>query len=616
MSRSRFHSLRRTVVLAFILIVLCSACIHASGLAEAQEQTQEQMQMQAQTQTQSDSRTVRILATSDIHGKFYPYLYAQNREDLSGSLAQIATAVKQYRTENTLLVDCGDSIQANSADIFIGEEVHPVIAGLNEIGYDIWVTGNHEYDYGMEVLRRTIASFDGKVLTGNVYYENGEPIADGYTIVTIDGIRIALIGMVTPYIQFWNDKNLAGCKVSDPVEETRRIIDSIQGQYDLLVGTMHMDIVRDYDYPNSSVRELAMACPEFDIIIASHGHDLIEGELINGVLVVENKKQGGTMSVIDITLEQSGEGWAASEVRTAASDISAFEPDSEFMEALHSYHEAAVIDAEQVVAYFDGDILVEESEIAVIPSLAIRDSALVDLINTVQMYYGEAEVSATDIKKYKVQIYRGDIRKCDMSKIYSYSNTLDTYRMTGRQLKVFMEWSVSNYNRYKEGDLTVSFDPNGNLLNYYAFSGVNYEVDISKKAGERICKLTWPDGRPVGDDDEFIIAVSNFTAMSLFSGAGCIFKEGDVPELLKTEIRSDLGYIQDMIRDYIVNQCNGVLRPICDNNWALVGNDWDEALHRQAVELVREGKLKVVCSEYTKVACEPITVQDLDTVSE
>ncbi len=114
------------------------------------------------------SMDLQILATSDTHGKFDPWDYAANKADASGSVAQQATAIKENRTKTTLVVDAGDTIQANSAELFLNDDVHPMIAAQNAIGYDIYVTGNHEYNYGMATLEKVLSQQKAKVLTGNV----------------------------------------------------------------------------------------------------------------------------------------------------------------------------------------------------------------------------------------------------------------------------------------------------------------------------------------------------------------------------------------------------------------------------------------------------------------
>ena len=254
------------------------------------------------------SMDLQILATSDTHGKFDPWDYATNQADASGSVAQQATAIKQLRTENTLVIDAGDTIQGNSSQLFLEDDVHPMIAAMNAIGYDVWVPGNHEYNYGMDTLQKVMAQQNAKVLTGNVYSPSGAALADGYTIINKKDVRIGLIGMVTPNITRWDAVNLTGWTVTNPVDECRKIIDTIKDKVDVLIGVMHMDTENEYGVYGSGVTDLANACPEFDVIIAAHGHKEIPGEEINGVLVIENKNAGATMSDIHLQLQRRWDG--------------------------------------------------------------------------------------------------------------------------------------------------------------------------------------------------------------------------------------------------------------------------------------------------------------------
>ena len=183
------------------------------------------------------SMDLQILATSDTHGKFDPWDYAANKADASGSVAQQATAIKENRTKTTLVVDAGDTIQANSAELFLNDDVHPMIAAQNAIGYDVYVTGNHEYNYGMATLEKVLSQQKAKVLTGNVYSPEGKPLADGYTIINKGGVKIGVIGMVTPNITRWDAKNLEGWTVTNPVDESRKIIDKIKNDVDVIIAS-------------------------------------------------------------------------------------------------------------------------------------------------------------------------------------------------------------------------------------------------------------------------------------------------------------------------------------------------------------------------------------------
>ncbi|MCR5825790.1 MAG: 5'-nucleotidase C-terminal domain-containing protein, partial [Oscillospiraceae bacterium] len=458
----------------------------------------------------SEVTDIQILATSDLHGKFYPWSYATNSAATSGSLTQLATAIKALRRDDTLLIDAGDLIQDNSAQIFLDEPIHPMMEGLNYMDYDLFVTGNHEYNFGMDTLRKVLATFDGKVLTGNVIDENGKPIADGYTIVERNGVKIGLIGMVTPNITRWDAANLAECKVTDPVVESRKIIEEIQDKVDLLVGVMHMGIENEYGVENSGVYDMANACPEFDLIISAHEHALIEGREINNVLVVQNKNMAQTMNEIHLYLGKTADGWTLLNRTSKAHQIKDYESDATLYAQLADSHEKAVADANVIIGKLVGGNLAPDNEIAEIPAAQVMDTAMIDLIQDVQMYYTGAKVSAAALFTMDAQLKEGDIHKSDSSLIYKYDNTLYKMQMTGAQLKKFMEWSASYFNQYKDGDLTISFSPDVRAYNYDMFAGVNYEIDISKPAGERIVNLTWPDGTPVKDDDSFVIAVNNY----------------------------------------------------------------------------------------------------------
>ena len=542
---------------------------------------------------EGETKRLRVLATSDMHGMFVPWDYALDAEVKSGSVARLATAIKELRDESTLLVDAGDTIQDNMADLFLVDEVHPMIACMNALGYEIGVTGNHEYNYGMDVLRKSIASFSGKVITGNVIDENGEPIADGYTILDKGGVRVGLIGMVTPNIVHWDEANLEGCVVSDPLEETRKIIDRIKDDVDVLIGVMHMGLDNEINVPHSGVRDLAEACPEFDLIVSAHTHKLVEGEMINDVLVVENEYRAQTMAVVNLTLVRDGEGWKVTERSSNPVKIEGYEPDSDIVELMSSFDERAKQYAREEIGMLEGGPLIPAVEFDSIPRALLGDTPLIDLVNEVQLYHTDADVSSASLFTIDANVEPGPIRRCDVSRIYKHANTLYTLEMTGAQLKKYLEWCASIYRTLQKGDLTLSFNPEVPVYLFDMLQGVRYQIDVTKEPGERIKGLSWPDGTPVADDDTFVIAVNNFRSTSQLLMPGVVYEEGDVPKLLKTDVHGYLGSVREMITDYIENVKGGSISPSCDDSWSVVGIDWDEELHQRAVELVKDGTLKL-----------------------
>ena len=536
---------------------------------------------------------LQILATSDTHGKFDPWDYAANKEDTTGSVAQQATAIKQLRTADTLVIDAGDTIQGNSSQLFLEDDVHPMVAAMNAIGYDVWVTGNHEYNYGMDTLQKIMAEQNAKVLTGNVYAPDGTPLADGYTIVRKKDLKIGLIGMVTPNITRWDAVNLTGWTVTNPVDECRKIIDQIKDQVDVLIGVMHMDTENEYGVYGSGVTDLANACPEFDVIIAAHGHKEIPGEEINGVLVIENKNAGATMSEIHLQLQRQWNGrWKVVGRSSESLQIANYEPDPELVALLAPYDERAKADAVIPIGELRGGNMAPDNEIENIPSPMVQDTALLDFINEVQLYYTGAQVSATAMTSMTGQMREGTIRKCDLTSIYTYENTLYKLQMNGAQLRDYMEWSAAFFKTWQPGDLTIAFDPSTRYYLYDAFEGVNYEIDISQEPGNRILNLTWPDGTPVADTDVFTIAVNNYRATTQLLIAADIFAPGEpLPQMLEMDVRGDLGGIRELLGEYIQTVKGGVIEPKVNNNWKILGNNWDAAKHSEAVARLRDGSL-------------------------
>ena len=574
------------VILAVILIFISYARGPGRDAAgKASSDMQSQAHAAEESVEEQETRTVRIIATSDLHGKFCPWDYALNAESTSGSMAQLATAIAKYRTEDTILVDAGDTIQANSAEIFLGsEDVHPMVRAMNALKYDVWVTGNHEYNFGIDTIKKTIADLNCKALTGNVYDRDGKPIADGYTILEQNGVRIAVIGMVTPNIARWDASNLQGCNVTDPLEETRKIIESIKGKYDVLVGVFHMGIENEYGLANSGVRDVLTKCPEFDVMVSSHEHTLIPSMDINGVLVVQNKFQAQTMSVIDLTLEKdsrnvksadtdrSSEGWKLTSKSAESVTVADYEADPAMMELLAKYDARAREDAEEVIGRLEGGSLVPEgTESEPIPAALTQDTALIDLVNIVQMHYTGAAVSASALSGEGTNLKPGDIRKCDTAQIYKFSNTLYKLHMNGAQLKKYMEWSTGYFKTLEPGDTAISINEDFPTYNYYMFAGVNYEVNLSREPGSRIENLTWPDGTPVRDEDEFDIAVNNYCANSQLLVPGVIYEDGEqLPVLMEMDVHGEIGGIRELILDYIRNVKGGVIHPECDQNWKIV----------------------------------------------
>lgn len=549
----------------------------------------------------SDVIDIQILATSDLHGRFVPYDYAINTADNSGSIAQVATVVKELRSQNpnTLLLDCGDTIQDNSSELFLNEDIHPMIAGMNELGYDTMTIGNHEFNYGMDVLKKVMKQSKAAVLGGNVYNPDGTGIADKYKIIEKNGIKIAVIGMVTPNITRWDAANLKGYKVTDPVEETKKVIAEIKDKVDVIIAAEHMGEANEYGQKDSGVVDLANACPQLDAIIAAHEHKAVEGTYYNNVLTVENKSGGQTVAKIDLKLQKGDDGKYKVVDRTSKLiETKEYQADNSVVNALSKYDEMAKKDANVVIGKLTGGDLVPADEIKGIAQVQLQETPMIHLINEVQLHYSGADVSAAACFNLAANMKAGDIRRCDTALIYKFANTLYKLEMTGAQLKKYMEWSASYYNTYKDGDLTVSYNPAIRAYLYDQFAGVNYDVNISKEPGNRIENLTRADGTQIKDTDKITIAVNNYRANSQLLTYGAVYKAGEkLPKLLDIDIHGEIGGVRELIGDYIKNVKKGVITPEVSGNWKVTGNFWNKEFHQKVVDLAAAGKLAVPTSE-------------------
>lgn len=558
-------------------------------------------------------KEIQIIGTSDLHGRFVPYEYAMNEPNTKGSLTQISTLIKELREKNpnTMVVDAGDTVQDNSAYLFLKDDIHPMILAMNEIGYDTWTLGNHEFNYGVPTLEKIMSQLKNTtILCGNVYKPNGEPLGKAYEIVEVNGVKIANIGMVSPHITKWDGPNLEGYKVTNPVEETKKAVKEIKDnkKADIIIATVHMGKDTEYGLGDSA-SEIAKECPEIAAIICGHAHSAIKGEVVNGVVITEPGKQGEFVSKIDIKLTKNSDGKyiiknKSTDVKSDLIQVKNYKEDESLKAKLAPQHEKALKDANVIIGELKGGDLVPANEVKGITEAQLRDTPLLDLILEVQMFYGKKNVpdgaryvSAAAIFDSKANAKEGKIKKADTSKIYKYDNTLMTLKINGKQLKKYMEWSASYYNTFKEGDLTISFNENIRMYNYDMFGGIKYEINISKPEGSRIENLTYNDGTAVKDQDIIYLTVNNYRAnTTLLNSESGLFK-GENVEVVYDSANEQLSAVRDFIREYIVNEKNGVITPTVDNNWKLTGYNFDKAKRAAAVKLINEGKVTVPTSE-------------------
>ncbi len=549
---------------------------------------------------------IQLLATSDLHGMLVPFDYALDSETKNGSLSQIGTAIEKYRNNNTLVIDCGDIIQGNYAEIFKDEEVHPMIQALNLLNYDVFVTGNHEYNFNMERLQRNLKGFKGAVLTGNVVKKDTyEPLADSFKIFNKGGIRIGVVGMTNYLITKWDSANLEGWKVTDPIEETKKVVKNLKDNdlADVIVAVEHFGINRDEGGQGVSCADLANACPEIDVIIGGHQHEVVN-TTVNNSLIVENKSNAQTMMKIDLEVNKVNNKNVVSKKTATALNIKEFETNAKINEFAKPFDERAKANAREPIGKLVNGPMAKPFEITKVPSTYMKPTPLVRLVNEVQLAVAKEEckeiadkikVSSAAIGNYHSNLEKEEIRKCDCSNIYKYENYLYVLEMNGKQLKQYMEWAVTFLNQYKDKDLTISFSSKIPVFNYDMFAGVKYDVNISKEAGSRIENLKWEDNdTSVKEDDVFYIAVSHYRANSQLLNPGVIYPENERPKLYKSDLKQGQG-IREMIVDYITEKktIDADDHKYNVNNWEITGIEWDETKHKTAVDKINNNELDI-----------------------
>lgn len=547
---------------------------------------------------------IQILATSDMHNKFVAYDYATNSSSTSGSLAQVSTLVKELKAKNanTILVDNGDTLQGTASSLFIDDKVHPMIAGMNAMGYDSMNLGNHEFNYGMDFVARFKAAAEFKVLCGNVFNAEGKRLGEPYIIKEVAGVKVGIIGLVTPHITKWDGPNLKGYTVKNPVEEGKKIADELRPKVDVMIATFHAG--EDEEYGNGdSARELAKAVPDLAAIVAGHAHSNISQAKEGNVLITEPGSYAQKLSKIDLKLEKDASGkYKVTSGTSALLDVKSYAEDKALVDVVKSYDTRAKDHAKTVIGELKGGDLVQANEVKGIPQGVMEDTALIDLINKVQLEYGKKgvpsgarRVAGAAMFAENANVKEGPITNAGTSLIYKYDNSLMTLKVNGKQLKKYMEWSASYFNTFKPGDLTISFNEKIRLYNYDMFSGVKYDINVSKEPGSRIENLTYDDGTALKDGDEIYLTINNYRANNTLLNTDSGLFKGEGVETIYDSTNEQPSQIREFIGQYITEK--KIITPEVDNNWKLTGYTWDTVKREKAVKLINDGKLKLPTSE-------------------
>ena len=529
---------------------------------------------------------IKLLGTSDVHGRIVPWSYGADIEDKSGSYAQIATYVKDVRknNKNVVLVEVGDAIQDNQIDVFAKDKKyykdHPIPKVLNEMNYDIFVLGNHEFNFGMKALDEILKDIKAKKLTANFYHKkNDKRYIDATTIIEKDGVKLGIIGLSTPMsAKFEEDTgNLKDMKFTSPTEEARTQVEKLKAKgVDAIIAVTHMGIDNENNIPDTGMRDVINAVDGIDVVIAGHMHKDVPSETIKNTLITEPHRYGTVVSEVDLTFDINDK----KEVKLVKKEsktvpVKALEADKKIAEIYKPYHEKLRELNNVVIGQTENEMVPQETKHGVSAAFS-RDTGLSSFINDVEQHYSGADVVTFSFDHQKARMNKGDIKKKDIIFNYRYAGgDVTVYELTGKQLKEYMEWSANYFDTIQPGDTEYRYNAErkkSKYVTYDIFGGVNYKIDLRNPKGSKIVDLTLADGKPVTDDMKLKVGMNSYRFAQL-NGKGGIWEGQKIPVLWESKVAMgrEKGTIQNMMIDYITNVKKGKIDGLSHNRWEIIG---------------------------------------------
>ena len=529
---------------------------------------------------------IKLLGTSDVHGRIVPWSYGADIEDKSGSYAQIATYVKDVRknNKNVVLVEVGDAIQDNQIDVFAKDKKyykdHPIPKVLNEMNYDIFVLGNHEFNFGMKALDEILKDIKAKKLTANFYHKkNDKRYIDATTIIEKDGVKLGIIGLSTPMsAKFEEDTgNLKDMKFTSPTEEARTQVEKLKAKgVDAIIVIAHMGIENENKIPDTGMRDVINAVDGIDVVIAGHMHKDVPSETIKNTLITEPHRYGTVVSEVDLTFDINDK----KEVKLVKKEsktvpVKELEADKKIAEIYKPYHEKLRELNNVVIGQTENEMVPQETKHGVSAAFS-KDTGLSSFINDVEQHYSGADVVTFSFDHQKARMNKGDIKKKDIIFNYRYAGgDVTVYELTGKQLKEYMEWSANYFDTIQPGDTEYRYNAErkkSKYVTYDIFGGVNYKIDLRNPQGSKIVDLTLADGKPVTDDMKLKVGMNSYRFAQL-NGKGGIWEGQQIPVLWESKVAMgrEKGTIQNMMIDYITNVKKGKIDGQSHNRWEIIG---------------------------------------------
>ncbi len=557
---TRFRVLPRCALAA--LAVLC--LIPAGGAGESAPAAREVQ--------------LTLLHTTDVHGNVWPhdYLFARPAER---GLAKVSTYVKSVRARqpNTLLLDSGDTFQGTplaylAAAKYDAEEMNPTIAAMNAMRYDAMAVGNHEWNFGLHALWRFKEQVEFPILGANVVSTYHDHVRDfePYVIREVGGVRVAILGMVTPSIPRWDPpEHRTGYEFRELVATAKHHVPKLRRKADVVVVLAHSGLGRDpvtgaveeSSYPEEDrAWDLAEQVPGIDVILFGHSHRELPGKVVNGALLVQPKNWAQSVADVELTLKREGKRWVVADKTSRLVQMDAsIAPDEEILALTRAAHERTEEYLNTVVAKVDANLGGRAGR--------LEDNPLVELINRAQMHYGQADVSLATLFTTSAFIREGPVTIRDLYRLYLYENKLVTIEVTGAQLKEALEHAAKALPAYPWSSGVAPGLPG------YTFDmaeGVGYQIDLRRAPGERIVNLTIAS-QPLDPARKLRLAFNSYR----WSGGGSynMLRHGKVVHRVDEQVR-------ELIIQYVRER--GQVETKVDGNWEIIPAEARQALIQSA----------------------------------
>ena len=517
-------------------IVTLAGCLLAAGALAAQRVPA--------------TRSLVVMATTDVHGRLRGWNYYDMRADPAFSLAAAATIVDSVRAANpgnVLLVDAGDLLQGNplttvAARARIG--THPVIAAMNAMRYDAAAVGNHEYNYGLSVMQRAFRAARFPFLSANAVATGAADALPSFTIVRRGDLRVGIIGATTPGVMVWDRDNVRGrIRYTDIVPALRTAAAKARrAGADVVIAVVHagLDGAASYDTVSSGlpgenvVSHIPRQVDGLDLVVYGHSHREMIDTVVNGVRLMQPRHYAATVGVATLELARRGHRWTVTGSRGQSVTIGGHAESPEVLRVTDAAHRAAL-------AYVAESIGV--APVAWRADLArATDMPITDLVGEVMRRVSGAQLAASPAFSLEASLDSGTVTVAEIAKLYPFENTLRAVRISGAQLRAFLEHSARYWTTWTAGSTESLVNRAVPGYNFDMLVGAQYELDLSKPVGQRVTALAVA-GTPVGEGDSFTIALSNYRqtgggGFAMLAGAPVVFEsKGDIRDMIVEAVR-------------------------------------------------------------------------------